>query len=139
MNFLPTLAALVTTYQRFNRYSSEDVKRFELTMTQFDLIATLGNQPAMTFKELGEKTLVTKGTLTGVVERLVAKGLLETRCNPHDARSQLVGLTTEGERLFDVIFPNHLSHLEKAFAQLSEAELAQLTQLLLKLKHSFQS
>lgn len=139
MNFLPTLAALVTTYQSFNRYSSEDVKRFELTMTQFDLIATLGNQPAMTFKELGEKTLVTKGTLTGVVERLVAKGLLETRCNPHDARSQLVGLTTEGERLFDVIFPNHLSHLEKAFAQLSEAELAQLTQLLLKLKHSFQS
>lgn len=139
MNFLPTLAALVTTYQSFNRYSSEDVKRFDLTMTQFDLIATLGNQPAMTFKELGEKTLVTKGTLTGVVERLVAKGLLETRCNPHDARSQLVGLTTEGERLFDVIFPNHLSHLEKAFAQLSEAELAQLTQLLLKLKHSFQS
>ncbi len=139
MNFLPTLAALVTTYQRFNRYSSEDVKRFELTMTQFDLIATLGNQPAMTFKELGEKTLVTKGTLTGVVERLVAKGVLETRCNPHDARSQLVGLTVEGQSLFESIFPDHLSHLEKAFAQLSEAELAQLTQLLLKLKHSFQS
>jgi MarR family transcriptional regulator, 2-MHQ and catechol-resistance regulon repressor len=139
MIFLPTLTALVSTYQAFNRYASEDIKQFELTMTQFDLIATLGNQPAMTFRELGKKTLVTKGTLTGVVERLVAKGLLETRCNPDDARSQLVGLTMLGQNLFESIFPNHVFHLEKAFAQLSEAELAQLTQLLLKLKQSFQS
>lgn len=137
MNFLPTLAALVSTYQGFNRYSAEDIKRFGLTMTQFDLIATLGNQSAMTFKELGEKTLITKGTLTGVVERLVAKGLLETRCNPNDARSQLVELTIGGQNVFESIFPDHLSYLEKAFAQLSEVELAQLTQLLLKLKQSF--
>jgi len=138
MEFLPTLAALVAAYQAFNRYSSEDIKRYDLTMTQFDIVATLGNQPAMTFKALGDKTLVTKGTLTGVVERLQAKGLLETRCNPDDARSQLVQLTKAGQSLFELIFPSHLSYLENAFAQLNEAELAQLTQLLLKLKQSFQ-
>lgn len=138
MNFLPTLAALVSTYQAFNRYSSEDMRRFELTMTQFDIIATLGNQPAMTFKQLGEQTLVTKGTLTGVVERLVSKGLVETRCNPNDARSQLVGLTQQGQALFETIFPDHLAYLNKAFGQLTDADLAQLNGLLHKLKNSFQ-
>ena len=32
-------------------------------------IATLGNTPGMSYKELGDKTLITKGTLTGVIER----------------------------------------------------------------------
>ena len=137
MKFLPTLAALVTTYQGFNRYSTDDIRRFDLTMTQFDIIATLGNQPAMSFKQLGEQTLVTKGTLTGVVERLVAKGLLETRCNPDDPRSQLVGITAEGQQLFEAIFPQHLAHLQQAFGQLSDVELEQLSHLLTKLNHTF--
>ena len=34
-----------------------------LTHAQFDIIATLGNTPGMSYKELGDKTLITKGTL----------------------------------------------------------------------------
>ena len=55
MNFLPTLRELVLAYQAFERYSMPHIKAMGLTMTQFDVIATLGNQPAMSCKELGEK------------------------------------------------------------------------------------
>ena len=34
----------------------------------FDIIVTLGNTPGLSFKELGQRTLITKGTLTGVVD-----------------------------------------------------------------------
>lgn len=137
MKFLPALTELVFAYQAFNRYSSAHVQSLGLTMTQFDIIATLGNQPPMTYKTLGEQTLVTKGTLTGVVARLVTKGWLYTRCNPEDARSQLVGLTEAGKALFETAFPSHMRYLEQAFSQLSEADLAQLTQLLRQLKQVF--
>jgi DNA-binding MarR family transcriptional regulator len=106
-------------------------------MTQFDVIATLGNQLPMSCKDLGEKTLVTKGTLTGVLERLEAKGLILRQANLEDARSQLIGLTSEGQSLFEKIFPEHLEFLNKAFQKLSPDELKQLEKSLKLLKDIF--
>ena len=137
MNFLPTLRSLVSTYQAFEHYSAPDVKALGLTMTQFDVIATLGNQPPMTCKELGEKTLVTKGTLTGVLERLQTKGILERKINPGDARSQMIGLTEKGQKLFEKVFPEHLKHLDRAFKNLSTEQLKQVEDSLNLLKNIF--
>lgn len=139
MNFLPTLRNLVSAYQAFERYSAPDVKAMGLTTTQFDVIATLGNQPPMTCKELGEKTLVTKGTLTGVLERLELKGILVRKLNPEDARSQMIGLTKRGQALFEKVFPAHLSHLNAAFQKLSAKELAEITTSLQALKNIFET
>jgi len=139
MNFLPALRNLVSAYQAFERYSAPDLKAMGLTMTQFDVIATLGNQPPMTCKELGEKTLVTKGTLTGVLERLEAKGILERKLNPEDARSQMIGLTKTGQDLFEKVFPAHIQHLEKAFVKLSPKQLKDIQDSLQSLKDIFQN
>lgn len=138
-DFLPVLAQLVSAYHHFHRYASAHIKTTSLTTTQFDVIATLGNRDAMTYKTLGEQTLVTKGTLTGVIERLQAKGLLTTQINPEDARSQLVKLTTEGQALFEQIFPQHMAHLQAAFTQLSIDELQQLRRLLQRLQQALLS
>lgn len=137
MNFLPSLRSLVSAYQAFEHYSAPDLKAMGLTMTQFDVIATLGNQPPMTCKELGEKTLVTKGTLTGVLERLEAKGILARKQNPEDARSQMIGLTQQGQALFERVFPAHLQHLDKAFGQLTSQQLAEVQKSLNLLKDIF--
>jgi DNA-binding MarR family transcriptional regulator len=128
---------LVSAYQAFERFSAPDLRAMGLTMTQFDVIATLGNQPPMTCKELGEKTLVTKGTLTGVLERLESKGILERKLNPEDARSQMIGLTIEGQKLFERVFPAHLQHLGRAFNQLSTGELEKLSTALQTLTNTF--
>lgn len=137
MNFLPVLRELALAYQSFERYSAPDIKVMGLTHTQFDIIATLGNQPHMTCKQLGEKTLVTKGTLTGVLERLEMKGILERKLNPEDARSQMIGLTKDGQQLFEKVFPHHVAHLEKAFGKLSADEMAEIQGSLKKLRAIF--
>ena len=137
MNFLPVLRNLVSAYQAFERYSAPHIAGMGLTMTQFDVIATLGNQLPMSCKELGEKTLVTKGTLTGVLERLEAKGLILRQANSEDARSQLIGLTSEGQSVFEKVFPEHLEFLNKAFKKLSSDELQQLEKSLKLLKDIF--
>jgi DNA-binding MarR family transcriptional regulator len=43
--------------------------------------------------ELGERTLITKGTLTGVVDRRVTKGLVPRTSDITDSRRQIVQLT----------------------------------------------
>lgn len=136
-SFLPTLRQLASTYQAFESYSSIHIRTLGLTTAQFDIVATLGNTAGMPLKELGEKTLITKGTLTGVVDRLIDKDLVRRIASPKDGRSQLVQLTAQGESLFAQIFPAHLNHMERAFSGFSADELAATEQTLGRLCAAF--
>ena len=132
--FLPLMRELSRTYQAFEVYSSAHVRSLGLTPAQFDIVATLGNTAGMTTRELGERTLITKGTLTGVVDRLVDKKLVRRSALPSDGRCQIVQLTAQGKKLFARIFPAHLAHMERAFAQLSQKELNGITGSLSRLR-----
>ena len=136
-SFLPILRELACCYQAFATLSARHVRALGLTPPQFDLIVTLGNTAGMSFKELGEKTLITKGTLTGVVDRLVAKKLVRRCDSPSDGRSQIVQLTARGAALFAQIFPAHLDHLRPAFAGFDSHQLKQAEATLRRLRSAF--
>lgn len=125
VSVLPLIRELALTYQTFEAYSTRHVRALGLTMTQFDILATLGNQPPMTCKELGEKTLILKGTMTGVLDRLEEKGLIHKIPNEQDGRSYRIALTRAGDRLFKKAFPEHVAHLEQAFNKLGKSDVAQ--------------
>lgn len=132
--YLKSVRLLAECLQAFERFSGESVRRSGLTHAQFDIVATLGNTPGMTYKELGERTLITKGTLTGVIERLESKGLvLRTRC-PDDKRSFYVALTTEGHQVFAEVFPLVVAHGRQLFQTYSDADFDAMDQTLDKLK-----
>lgn len=137
MNHLLLVKGLVQAYQAFETYSEAHIKTMGLTTTQFDIVATLGNQPPMTCKELGEKTLVSKGTMTGVLERLEAKGLIEKLMNDEDGRSYKIGLSKSGDKLFKKVFPEHVDYLGKAIGKLSKKELEQAVRVLKEIKAIF--
>lgn len=139
MEFLPLLREIVRSYQAFDNYSAPHIKSMNLTPPQFDVIATLANQPPMTCKTLGDKTLITKGTLTGILDRLEAKGLIARKANEEDARSQKIMLTPTGQEIFEHTFPAHMQHLEKAFSQLSAQEIANLTNALKQLRATMEN
>ena len=132
--FLKTLRSLAECYQAFESYSGTHVRKLGLTGAQFDILATLGNTPGMTCKELGANTLITKGTLTGVLDRLEARGLIRRSATDADRRQVFVMLTPQGVRTFERAFPAHVDHLKPAFHALSPRELQQTARLLYKLR-----
>jgi DNA-binding MarR family transcriptional regulator len=127
---------LAECLQGFERFSGESVRKSGLTHAQFDIIATLGNTPGMSYKELGERTLITKGTLTGVIERLEQKGLVERERNSGDKRSFFIRLTSAGEELFRDVFPKVVARGKQLFATWSDADFDAMEQELRKLRHS---
>lgn len=134
---LKTIRLLAECFQAFSQFSSRHIRQLGLTSAQFDIIATLGNTPGMSCKQLGEKTLITKGTLTGVVERLVAKGLLSRQPDLQDARCFRLQLTQAGQQLFEQIFPLHLAYCQQAFESMTEPQMQQLQQGLSELRQLF--
>jgi MarR family 2-MHQ and catechol resistance regulon transcriptional repressor len=135
--FLPTVQALVQCYQAFEAYSANHVRALGLTPSQFDIIATLGNTPGMTAKDLGQKTLITKGTLTGVVDRLAGRGWVERIAHEHDGRSQIIRLTRAGQALFERVFPAHLAYIGARFAGASTADHRRWQTTLRSLENTF--
>lgn len=133
--YLKSVRLLAECMQGFERFSGESVRECGLTHAQFDIIATLGNTPGMTYKELGQKTLITKGTLTGVIERLEQKRLVVRERSEGDKRSFFVRLTPEGEDVFKNAFPKVVAHGKKLFAAYSEDDFDAMERALARLKH----
>lgn len=132
--YLKSIRLLAECMQGFERLSADHVRQCGLTHAQFDIIATLGNTQGMSYKELGEKTLITKGTLTGVIERLEHKGLVQRERSADDKRSFFVRLTAAGERTFHDVFPRVVARGGAVFANFTEEDYAALEKTLSALK-----
>lgn len=137
--FRSALRELARCYQAFEVYASSHIHLQGLTISQFDILVTLGNGQNMTPKELVEKTLITKGTLTGVIDRLQTKGLVKRTPSALDGRSQIITLTKKGQTLFEQIFPEHLAYMGKAFEHLETKEISHIEEALSTLRHAFEN
>jgi DNA-binding MarR family transcriptional regulator len=73
------------------------------------------------------ETLVTSGTMTNRVDRLVRKGLVERLPDPADRRGVQVRLTTSGKNAVDGALDALLAHEQKLLAGLSADEATALT------------
>ena len=129
--------ALAEAFHAFSAYSAAHVRQMDLTPAQFDIIATLGNTPGMPFSQLARRTLITKGTLTGIIDRLEARGLVRREVPQGDRRSFRAVLTPSGEALFAEVFPAHIAHIRKVFAGAASGEMDAAVQVLRQLESRF--
>ena len=110
---------------------------FHVTLPRFDLMAQLDKNPAgMTLGELSSRMMVSNGNVTGLVERLLAQGLLDRRPSPNDRRAQLVSLSSDGRRAFRAMARTHENWIAEIFGSLGAGEIEQLMGLLAKTKAS---
>jgi MarR family 2-MHQ and catechol resistance regulon transcriptional repressor len=137
--FLKILRPLVETYFAFLSKADRHIRGLGLTPSQFDVIVTLGDTEGMTCKQLSEKTLVTKGTLTGVLDRLADKGLIERIPSKEDRRAIFIRLTPKGSERFKKVFPDQIYYMKPYFERaLSATQMKELRAMLLQLKESFE-
>jgi MarR family 2-MHQ and catechol resistance regulon transcriptional repressor len=137
--FIPLMQELAGAYQAFSLYHDEGLRQSgsNLTPSQARVIFTLGNTDGMTCKDIGDITLITKGTLTGVVDRLEQKDLVERWSVEGDGRKTIVALTQRGKRVYQREFPSHIEFLKKKFDNLSAGDRKQAIQLLGKIRNLF--
>ena len=112
-------------------------ERFGVTLPRFDLLAQLARSgEGMTLGTLSRRMMVTNGNVTGLVERLVADGLVARTPLPDDRRTVSVRLTEAGQREFRVMAAEHEAWVAEAFAGLADEDMARLMALLGRLKQS---
>ncbi|HEU4564810.1 MAG TPA: MarR family winged helix-turn-helix transcriptional regulator [Gemmatimonadaceae bacterium] len=109
------------------------IARLGLGATDFGVLEALLHKGPLPVNVLGRKLLLTSGSITVAVDRLVRRGCVERRDDARDRRVRLVELTAHGRELIEAAFARHAADLEAAMAALTPEELATLVRLLRKL------
>lgn len=79
--------------------AATDFFSVDLTMPQLRVVFFLAASGAISAHELAEALHVGPTTLTGIVDRLEARGLVRRQADDRDRRVRRIGLTEEGQRL----------------------------------------
>jgi DNA-binding MarR family transcriptional regulator len=107
---------------------------------EFDVLAALRRAGApyqLSPKALLQQTLVSSGTMTNRIDRLVGRRLVERRTDPHDGRGVLVVMTNRGAEAVDAAISELLTGEAELLEGLSKADQERLAGLLRKLSLDF--
>jgi DNA-binding MarR family transcriptional regulator len=87
------------------------------------VLGILRDRGPMSPSELGERLIVTRATVTGLVDSLERRGLVQRTANPADRRSVIVGITAAGLEVLQQV-RTLVHHKEKAWmSALADSEL----------------
>jgi len=103
------------------------------SMAAFNVLTVLhGADEPMGPSTLADRMVVTRATMTGVIDALERRGLIRRRAHVADGRRQLIEITDEGRSIIDGALP-HIHAVERdVFACLTEREQATLLRLVAK-------
>jgi DNA-binding MarR family transcriptional regulator len=105
---------------------------FDLTPVQYAALATIKANPGLDQVTLAGLIAYDRTTITGVIDRLVQKGLVERRASSRDRRARELEITDEGRRTLRKITPAVESAQRIMLRGLSAREGEELMRLLRK-------
>ncbi len=136
--FVDASRALIKAGFLFVNQTERPYQSYDLTLAQMDVLSALARTDgeSISCSEIAERTLITKGGITGILDRLEARGLVKRVPSSDDRRSVLVRLSGKGTELFRKLYPelvrSNRTLLEKAFKREQMKEFNQLLDVLIR-------
>ena len=135
--YLKVLRPLVEAYQAIFEVGDRHIRSMGLTPPQFDVIAELGGTRGLTAVELSASTLLAKASLTGIIDRLEDKKIVQRQPVPEDRRAMIIRLTKKGEALYRRCFPAQAKYIRPYFERaMTRQEIEKMKHLLIRLRDS---
>jgi MarR family transcriptional regulator, organic hydroperoxide resistance regulator len=119
----------VRLQHRLSAAVAGELRAIGLSIPQFDVISTLTEREGMTQQELAERLYVTKGNVSGLIDRMVDSGLVERRPIPGDRRSHALHLTQRGSELAARGLALQRSYVNATLGRLGAHDVAELDRI----------
>lgn len=123
------VSLILAMAQRLQQHATARAAEFEMTLSQAKVLVEMDPDEAIPMGELAVRLKYDASNLTGLVDRLEARGALERRPDPDDRRVKEIVMTEEGARLQEA-FRRRLLDYRGSFGALTVAQLQELRDLL---------
>jgi MarR family 2-MHQ and catechol resistance regulon transcriptional repressor len=126
---------LLRAHTRLSPFIDADLRRQNLTSAQLNVLLALRKAGAdgLLMGEIGQKLVVTKSNVTGLIDRLERQDLV-LRAEHSDRRATVIRLTGAGAELLKQTVPRHAEVLSELTRCFSTPEKKSLIRLLSKLR-----
>lgn len=127
--------------KHLDRARKHAFSRSELESWEFDVLSALRRAGApyrLSPKALLLQTLVSSGTMTNRIDRLVARGLVTRQTDPHDGRGILVEMSQAGLTRVDAAITRLVDAEAHSLSGMPPGEQKRLASLLRKLSMGFE-
>ncbi len=114
---------------------ADELREIDLSVPQCDVLTTLTEREGVSQQELAQRLYVTKGNISGLLDRLERSGLVERRATPGDRRQYAIGLTDAGRAKAQAAIALQVGIIAKSFGQLSDASLTVLEGLIVDVRN----
>jgi DNA-binding MarR family transcriptional regulator len=115
---------------------NDDFDPKTLSQAEYDVLLTVTRGEGMTarLRDVTANMLISQPSVSRLVDRMVARGLISKCPDPEDGRGALVRATDAGAAAFRRIASLHGRAIADRMSVLDDAELAQLRELTTKLR-----
>jgi len=137
---LAVLSRVDRLSRHLDRARREAFRRSDLEPWEWDVLSALrraGEPFQLSPKQLLQQTLVSSGTMTNRIDRLVERALVRREADPGDGRSILVILTGDGRTRVDAAITRLVDAEAVLLRSLSRGDRDRLASLLRKLSLDF--
>ncbi len=137
---LQVLSRVARLSKHLDRARKTAFTRSDLDSWEFDVLSALRRAGApyqLSPKALLQQTLVSSGTMTNRIDRLVERGLVERRTDPNDGRGILVHMTPQGLARVDAAITRLVDAEAELLSSLSASDQERLAGLLRRLSLGF--
>lgn len=127
-----TIERAIKEYRKFaQRNLNKEIEN--ITIDQALLLISLNNNPELSQNDISEILFKDNASITRMIELMTKKNYLKRSINNHDRRKYFLELTSKGKEELNKINTIIAENRRVALNEISEDELAQLTQTLNKL------
>ncbi len=130
---LAAYSHLADALGRLNQLLENQLRGFDLTPGQFQVLETLAREGPMNQAQLAAHTWRTDGDVYQVLKRLTRRGLVVRRAHDTDGRKRQVHLTPEGRKLISRVLPLREQVIRARMSVLKKREQQNLARLCQKL------
>ncbi len=127
-DFLPYKLSLVTN--TVSQSLAKEYAPFNITRTQWRILAVLGAGAAMSAQAIANKTMMDKTTLSRAIKKLGERGLVDRKTAQDDGRALLLSLSISGKEIYAEILPLVLKQGQQVFKDLPKSDLITLERIL---------
>jgi len=115
---------------------SDDFDGTGVSQAEYDVLLTVTRGPGMTarLRDVTANMLISQPSVSRLVDRMAARGLVSKCADPDDGRGALVRATDEGAAAFRRVALAHGRSIAERMSLLSDDELTQLRDLTAKLR-----
>ena len=113
-----------------------DFEHGEISQAEYDVLLTVTRSPDMVarLRDVTSNMLISQPSVSRLVDRMVARGLLSKCADPDDGRGSLIKATEAGARAFRILAMVHGRSIAERMSRLDDTELRALRDLAEKLR-----